>query len=117
LLVVNVIGLFPYAFAISGQLSTNLYLSCTILFGATSFGIFKKGKVFSAAFIPLGAPGGTLPLLSLLEIASYSARPLSLGIRLFANVMSGHTLAQILSTLVYTAIGIEVSGLLVCVTS
>lgn len=113
LFLANVTGLFPYAFAITGQLSTTLLLSSSTLLGVTTIGILTHGKHFATAFIPSGAPGSTLLLLNLLETASYAARPLSLGIRLFANVMAGHALTQILATLVYAIIEPTAFGLLV----
>jgi ATP synthase subunit 6 len=103
LFLANAFGLFPYAFAITGQLSTTLFLSATLFLGVTAFGIRTHGKRFSTAFLPSGAPGATLLLLSFLEAASYAIRPASLGIRLFANIMAGHALAQILSTLFFAS--------------
>ena len=61
-------------------------------------GILKHGKHFLSLFFPPGAPLALAPLLVLIEFISYIFRVLSLSIRLFANLMSGHTLLKILAS-------------------
>jgi F-type H+-transporting ATPase subunit a len=67
----------------------------------TIIGLAKHGLHFFSFFIPSGTPLSLVPLLVLIELTSYLARALSLGVRLFANVTAGHTLLKILSTFLY----------------
>ena len=73
-------------------------LSVTIFIGVTLLGVIVKKLSFFATFVPDGTPLALVPLLTLIEFVSYLARAFSLGIRLFANMLSGHTLIKILST-------------------
>jgi F-type H+-transporting ATPase subunit a len=76
-------------------------LSFTIFIGVTVIGLAKHGLHFFSFFIPSGTPLTLVPLLVLIEVTSYLARALSLGVRLFANMTAGHTLLKILSTFLY----------------
>ena len=93
----NMLGLVPYSFTITSQLSFTLFMSTSFFVAINLIGIRVKGiKVFSL-FLPSGVPLLISPFLILIEIVSYFARLFSLGIRLFANMMAGHALTIILS--------------------
>jgi len=77
--------------------------------GATILGLSKHGLEFISLFVPAGCPLGLLPLLVLIEFISYLARNVSLGLRLAANILSGHMLLSILSGFTYN---IMTSGLI-----
>jgi F0F1-type ATP synthase membrane subunit a len=68
----------------------------SIISGLTAIGFIKQGYAFINLFIPTGVPSALLPLLVAIELVSYIARGFSLSIRLFANLMSGHSLIHIL---------------------
>lgn len=88
----------PYNFTVTTSLIVSIGLSVTIFLGVTILGIIKKKFAFLASFVPDGTPLGLVPLLTSIEFVSYCARAFSLGIRLFANMVAGHSLLKILST-------------------
>lgn len=101
ILIANLFGNVPYSFTITTSIMVSLGLSFTILTAVTILGLFIHKLHFFSYFIPSGTPLGLVPLLVLIEMISYLARALSLGIRLFANVVAGHALMKILATLLY----------------
>lgn len=94
----NLLGLMPYSFTVTTQLVINLTLAFSIVFGLTLFGFWFHGINFIKFFIPSGVPVFLIPVLFFIELISYCIRPLSLSARLFANLLAGHTLLNILST-------------------
>jgi len=101
IIIANLIGNTPYSFTITTSIVLSVGLSFTIFIGVTVIGLAKHGLHFFSFFIPSGTPLALVPLLVLIEVTSYLARALSLGVRLFANVTAGHTLLKILSTFLY----------------
>ena len=101
ILIGNLVSNVPYSFAITASVIVCLGLSFTIFIGVTILSLSKHGLKFFSYFIPSGTPLALVPLLVLIEVVSYLARALSLGIRLFANLTAGHTLLKILSTFLY----------------
>ena len=109
ILVNNLIGMVPYSFASTSHFILTFGLSFTVVLGATILGFQKHGLKFFSLFVPSGCPLGLLPLLVLIEFISYLARNVSLGLRLAANILSGHMLLNILSGFTYN---IMTSGLI-----
>jgi F-type H+-transporting ATPase subunit a len=109
ILVNNLIGMVPYSFASTSHFVLTFSLSFTIVLGATILGFQKHGLEFFSLLVPAGCPLGLLPLLVLIEFISYLARNISLGLRLAANILSGHMLLNILAGFTYN---IMTSGLL-----
>lgn len=101
ILINNLIGMVPYSFASTSHFILTFSLSFTVVLGATILGLNKHGFKFFSLFVPAGCPLGLLPLLVLIEFISYLARNVSLGLRLAANVLSGHMLLNILSGFTY----------------
>jgi len=101
ILVNNLISMVPYSFATTSHFILTFSLSFTIVLGATILGLSKHGLEFFSLFVPSGCPLGLLPLLVLIEFISYLSRNVSLGLRLAANVLSGHMLLSILSGFTY----------------
>ena len=101
ILFANLISNVPYSFAVTTSVIVCLGLSFTIWVGVTLLGLYIHRTHFFAYFIPSGTPLALVPLLVLIELVSYIARAGSLGIRLFANIMAGHSLLKILSTFLY----------------
>jgi F-type H+-transporting ATPase subunit a len=101
ILINNLIGLVPYSFASTSHFVLTFSLSFTIVLGATILGFSKHGLEFFSLLVPAGCPLGLLPLLVLIEFISYLSRNVSLGLRLGANIMSGHMLLTILSGFTY----------------
>jgi ATP synthase subunit 6 len=94
----NVLGMIPYSFTVTSHLIVTFCTALAIFLGINILGILKHGKHLLSLFFPPGAPIGLAPLLVLIEFVSYTFRVLSLSVRLFANLMSGHTLLKILAT-------------------
>jgi F-type H+-transporting ATPase subunit a len=101
ILIGNLISNIPYSFAVTASGVVALGLSLTIFIGVTILALSIHGIKFFSFFIPAGTPLGLVPLLVLIELVSYLARAVSLGVRLFANIVAGHTLLKILSTYLF----------------
>ena len=101
ILINNLIGMIPYSFASTSHFILTFSLSFTVVLGATILGFKEHGLKFFSLFVPAGCPLGLLPLLVLREFISYLARNISLGLRLAANILSGHMLLNILSGFTY----------------
>lgn len=93
----NVLGLIPYAFTVTSHYVVTLALALTVFVGATIIGFIRNGFGYLKLFVPSGVPGILLPLVVVIEIVSYFIRPMSLSIRLFANMMAGHMMLQVMA--------------------
>jgi len=93
----NVIGLIPYTLTPTSHFVITMTLSCTIFVGVTIIGLLKHKLHFLSFFLPPGAPIALAPFLVIIEMISYFFRAISLGVRLFANMLSGHCLVKILA--------------------
>jgi F-type H+-transporting ATPase subunit a len=100
-LISNLASNVPYNFAITSSIILCLGLSVTVFLGVTIMAIVKHQLKFFSFFVPAGTPLALVPLLVLIELVSYFARSVSLGLRLFANLTAGHTLVAILSSFLY----------------
>ena len=101
ILINNLIGMVPYSFAPTAHFILTFSISFTVVLGATILGFQKHGLKFFSLFVPSGCPLGLLPLLVLIEFISYLSRNVSLGLRLAANILSGHMLLSILGGFTY----------------
>lgn len=101
ILLCNFIGLLPYGFTITSHMLVTFCLSISIFIAITIYGIVNHLFKFFLLFIPSNVPVFLLGFIILIEILSYFIRPFSLGIRLFANLLSGHTLLNLLSSFVF----------------
>jgi ATP synthase subunit 6 len=97
LLTANLFSLVPYSFAVTSHISITLFLSFLTFFTCVVLCVYRHGLDFFSLFLPSGSPLPLIPLLVVLEMISFIARLFSLAIRLFANIMSGHTLLNILA--------------------
>jgi F-type H+-transporting ATPase subunit a len=97
-LVANVNGNIPYGFTLTTSGIAALGLSVFVFIAVTIIGIYKHGIHFASFFVPGNTPVILVSLLTLIETVSYFARSLSLGVRLWSNMVAGHTLLKILST-------------------
>nr|QCS25154.1 ATP synthase subunit 6 [Arthonia kermesina] len=97
----NLVGMIPYSFAATSHFILTFSLSFTVVIGATILGLAIHKTRFFSVLVPSGCPLALLPLLVMIEFISYLARNVSLGLRLAANVLSGHMLLNILSGFTY----------------
>jgi ATP synthase subunit 6 len=102
LLLANLIGLLPYAFTITSSFVVTLFISILHFVAVNIIGGHKHRWEMLDLFLPSGAPFLIMPFLIFIEAVSYIARVLSLSIRLFANMMSGHALLKILIGFAWT---------------
>ena len=105
ILTANLFGAVPYSFTITTSAIVAIGLSFTIWTAVTILGLSIHKLHFFAFFIPSGTPLALIPLLVLIEVISYVARAASLGLRLFANMLGGHTLMKILASFLYKMFG------------
>lgn len=101
ILINNLVGMVPYSFAPTSHFILTFSISFTIVIGATILGFQIHALKFFSLFVPSGCPLGLLPLLVLIEFISYLSRNVSLGLRLGANILSGHMLLNILAGFTY----------------
>ena len=101
ILINNLVGMVPYSFAPTSHFILTFSISFTVVIGATILGFQIHSLKFFSLLVPSGCPLGLLPLLVLIEFISYLARNVSLGLRLAANVLSGHMLLNILGGFTY----------------
>lgn len=110
ILVANLISMIPYSFAISAQLVAIVSLSLSLWLGVVLIGLSTHGWGFFALFVPSGTPLALVPVLVLIEALSFSSRAISLGLRLSANVLSGHLLMLILGSLILGLMSSSILG-------
>ncbi len=98
----NLIGMVPYSFTWTSHIIVTFAISFFIFIAVTLIAIFRHGLVkFLKFFAPDGVPKPMLILLIPIEIISYLSRPISLSVRLFANMMAGHTLLKVIAGFVF----------------
>lgn len=93
----NMLGMLPYSFTYTSHLAVTFALAAFIFVAVTVIAIAKHGMKFFSFFLPHGVPIAMAPLLIPIEIISYLSRPVSLSVRLFANMMAGHTLLKVVA--------------------
>lgn len=101
ILVCNLLGLLPYSFTVTSQFIVTSILSISIFIGLIIIGLNLHKLHFFHLFVPQGISKVLLPFLVVIEVISYLIRPLSLSIRLFANMLAGHTLLHIIASFVF----------------
>jgi len=93
----NLLGLVPYSFTLTSHIIVTLTLSLSTFIGINIISIKKYGFSFFSIFMPSGTTTVLALLLVPIEIISYLVKPISLAIRLFANMMAGHTLLKVIA--------------------
>jgi len=91
----NMFGMIPYSFTVTSHIIVTFVLAAFIFIGVTIIGFIKHGLGYLKLFVPSGVPMVLLPLIVVIEIISYLSRPISLSVRLFANMMAGHTMMKV----------------------
>jgi ATP synthase subunit 6 len=94
----NIFGMIPYTFTVTSHIIFTFGLGMTTFIGLNIIGLKRHGFHFFSLFLPPGAPLALSPLLVPIELISYVFRVVALSVRLFANMMAGHTLLKILAT-------------------
>ena len=99
-LMCNMIGMLPYSFTVTSHIIVTMIMALFIFIAVTVIGFFKHGAKYLSIFVPSGVPIVLLPLITVIEIISYLSRPISLSVRLFANMMAGHTMLKVFGSFV-----------------
>ena len=98
----NMLGMMPYSFTFTSHIIITFGLALTVFIGVTVLGIVKHGVKFLGFFVPGGTPVLMWPLMIPIEVISYLSRPISLSVRLFANMTAGHTLLKVFAGFIVT---------------
>jgi len=103
----NLLGMIPYSFTFTSHIAVTFTMAIVVFLGVTLIGFMRHGFHFFSFFVPSGIPVFLMPLLVVIEVLSYLSRPISLSIRLFANMMAGHTMMKVFAGFV---VGLGVIG-------
>ena len=96
----NLLGLFPYFFTVTSHIVITAALAVTVILTVIIYGFWRNGVGFLGLFVPQGVPGYLLPLVVAIEIMSFLSRPISLSVRLFANMLAGHITLKVFASFI-----------------
>ena len=105
ILILNLFGMVPYGFTVTSHIIITFALAALVIGTVIVYGLMKHGTHFFGLFVPSGVPVWLLPLLVAIEVISFISRPLSLSVRLFANMLAGHIALKIFAGFVATLLG------------
>ena len=91
----NMLGMIPYSFTFTSHVIVTFAMALTVFIGVTILGFVKHGIHFFSFFVPPGVSIILWPLMIPIEVISYLSRPISLAVRLFANLTAGHTMLKV----------------------
>ncbi len=95
ILTCNLLGMIPGTFTVTSHIIVTFALAAMVWIAVTLIGFYKHGFGFLKMFVPSGVPIWLMPIIIPIELISYLIRPISHSVRLFANMMAGHTLLKI----------------------
>ena len=113
----NALGLIPYSFTFTSHLVVTAALALMIFLAVCVLGIFRHGLHFFSLFLPPGVPWPMMPLIVPIEILSFMIRPVTLSVRLFANMMAGHILLKVIAGFAVGFMSLGTAGLLLGICS
>jgi F-type H+-transporting ATPase subunit a len=102
----NLLGMIPYTFTVTSHIIVTFALALVVFIGVTMIGFARHGTHYLRLFVPAGVPLPLLFLLVPIEVLSYLIRPVSLSVRLFANMTAGHTMLKVFGGFVVTLLGL-----------
>ncbi|WCL55514.1 F0F1 ATP synthase subunit A [Gimibacter soli] len=108
----NLAGMLPYSFTVTSHIIVNFGLAIVVFLGVTLIGFIKHGAGFLRLFAPSGVPVWLLPLLVVIEVISYCTRPISLSVRLFANMLAGHIMMKVFAGFIISMSAVGLAGYL-----
>jgi F-type H+-transporting ATPase subunit a len=95
IIIANLLGMIPFAFTVTSHIIVTFTLALIVILLVTILGFMRNGIGFLRLFVPKDVPIYIAPFLVIIEILSYLTRPISLSVRLFANMMAGHTMLKL----------------------
>jgi F-type H+-transporting ATPase subunit a len=99
-LFLNVLGLVPYFFTVTSHIVITAALAFSVILMVIFYGFYRNGIGFLKLFVPQGVPGYLLPLVVAIEVLSFLSRPISLSVRLFANMLAGHITLKVFASFI-----------------
>jgi F-type H+-transporting ATPase subunit a len=102
ILILNLFGMVPYGFTVTSHIIITFALAAVVIGTVIVYGLMKHGTHFFGLFVPSGVPAWLLPLMVAIEVISFVSRPISLSVRLFANMLAGHIALKIFAGFVAT---------------
>jgi F-type H+-transporting ATPase subunit a len=106
----NLVGLIPYTFSVTSQIVVTASLALLVFFTVIIHGFWQHGLHFLKLFAPSGIPIFIVPLIVVIELLSFLARPISHSVRLFANILAGHITLQLVASFVVMIGAFGVAG-------
>ena len=97
----NMLGMIPYSFTYTSHIIVTFVMAAFVFIGVTVIGFMKHGLHFLSFLMPTGVPPLMAPLIVPIEILSYFTRPISLALRLFANMTAGHTMLKVFAGFIF----------------
>jgi F-type H+-transporting ATPase subunit a len=101
----NLLGLVPYTFTVTSQIIVTFAFAALVIGTVIVYGLVRHGSHFLHLFVPSGVPALLMPFIVLIEIISFISRPVSLSVRLFANMLAGHITLKVFGGFVALMIG------------
>ena len=101
----NVIGIIPYTFTVTSQIIVTFALAALVILTVLIYGLMRHGTHFLRLFAPSGVAPALLPFIVLIEVISFISRPISLAVRLFANMLAGHITLKVFGAFVAMLLG------------
>ncbi len=101
----NVIGIIPYTFTVTSQIIVTFALAALVILTVIIYGVMRHGTHFLHLFVPSGVAPALLPFIVLIEVISFISRPISLSVRLFANMLAGHITLKVFGAFVALLLG------------
>ena len=104
-LTANLLGMIPGFFTVTSHIIVTFALALLVIGTVVIYGFMKHGTHFLGLFVPSGVPAWLLPFIVVIEIISFLSRPISLSLRLFANMLAGHIALKVFAGFVVTLLG------------
>jgi F-type H+-transporting ATPase subunit a len=112
ILFANLLGMFPYFFTVTSHIVITAAMALAVILTVIVYGFWRNGFRFLRLFVPSGLPMVLLPFVTFIEILSFISRPISLSIRLFANMLAGHITLKVFAGFVATLGSLGFAGVL-----
>lgn len=101
-LIANLFGMFPFFFTVTSHIVVTFALAIMVFLVVIIYGVWRNGFKFLKLFVPAGVPVYVLPIVVPIEIVSFLSRPISLSVRLFANILAGHITLKVFAGFIVT---------------
>ncbi|MHB1109071.1 MAG: F0F1 ATP synthase subunit A [Devosia sp.] len=101
-LVANLFGMFPFFFTVTSHIIVTFALAILVFLTVIIYGFWRNGPKFLKLFVPAGVPVYVLPIVVPIEVVSFLSRPISLSVRLFANILAGHITLKVFAGFIVT---------------